>query len=168
MTWIDYLILGIIVVSALVSLFRGFLRETVSLLAWIIGFWLALRFARNLGGLFGFVHNPSIRVVIGFIIIFVLILLIGAAINFFIGKLVKRSGASMADRVLGVIFGLVRGVVIVMVLALIAGFTVLPHTQGWRDSMLAPYAEVLALDMRHLLPADVAHDMDAGSGSNSG
>ncbi|MGH8399524.1 MAG: CvpA family protein, partial [Gammaproteobacteria bacterium] len=75
MTWIDYLILGIILVSALVSLFRGFLRETVSLLAWIIGFWLALRFARNLGGLFGFVHNPSLRVVIGFIIIFVAVLL---------------------------------------------------------------------------------------------
>jgi membrane protein required for colicin V production len=164
MSWIDYLILGIIVVSALVSLFRGFLRETVSLLAWLIGFWLALRFARNLGGLFGFVHNPSVRIVIGFIIIFVMVLLVGAAINFFVGKLVKRSGASMADRVLGVIFGVARGVVIVVVLALVAGFTVLPHTQSWRNSLLAPYAEVLALDMRHLLPAEVAHDMDAGSG----
>ncbi|HET7396597.1 MAG TPA: CvpA family protein [Gammaproteobacteria bacterium] len=159
MTWIDYLILGIIVVSALISLFRGFLRETVSLLAWIIGFWLALRFARDLGSLFGFVHNPSVRVVIGFIILFVLILLIGAAINFFIGKLVKRSGASMADRVLGVIFGLVRGVVIVVVLALIAGFTVLPHGPTWRNSLLAPYAETLALDIRHWLPPDVARDM---------
>lgn len=164
MSWIDYLILGIIVVSALVSLFRGFLRETVSLLAWLIGFWLALRFARNLGGLFGFVHNPSVRVVIGFIIIFVMVLLVGAATNFFVGKLVKRSGASMADRVLGVIFGVTRGVVIVVVLALVAGFTVLPHTRSWRNSLLAPYAEVLALDVRHLLPADVAHDMDAGSG----
>ncbi|MGH8373113.1 MAG: CvpA family protein [Gammaproteobacteria bacterium] len=164
MSWIDYLILGIIVVSALVSLFRGFLRETVSLLAWLIGFWLALRFARNLGGLFGFVHNPSVRIVIGFIIIFVMVLLVGAAINFFVGKLVKRSGASMADRVLGAIFGVARGVVIVVVLALVAGFTVMPHTQSWRNSLLAPYAEVLALDMRHLLPAEVAHDMDAGSG----
>jgi membrane protein required for colicin V production len=168
MTWIDYLILGIIVVSALVSLFRGFLRETVSLLAWIIGFWLALRFARALGGIFGFVHNPSIRVVIGFILIFIVVLLAGAAVNFFVGKLVKRSGASMADRVLGVIFGLARGVVIVMVLALVAGFTYLPHSQSWRKSLLAPYAQVLALDMQRLLPADVARELAADTGSAGG
>lgn len=159
MTWIDYLILGIILVSALVSLFRGFLRETVSLLAWIIGFWLALRFARNLGGLFGFVHNPSLRVVIGFIIIFVVVLLLGATANFFVGRLVKRSGAGMADRILGVIFGVARGVVIVMALALVAGFTVLPHGPTWRRSVLAPYAETLALDVRRWLPPEVARDM---------
>lgn len=168
MTWIDYLILGIIAVSALVSLFRGFLRETVSLLAWIIGFWLALRFARSFGGLFGFVHNPSVRVIIGFISIFIAVLLVGTAINFFVGRLVQRSGASMADRVLGVIFGVSRGVVIVVVLALVAGFTVLPHTQSWRKSLLAPYAETLALDMRQLLPADVRHDMAVDSGVTSG
>ncbi|HET7649137.1 MAG TPA: CvpA family protein [Gammaproteobacteria bacterium] len=168
MTWIDYLILGIIVVSALVSLFRGFLRETVSLLAWIIGFWLALRFARSAGGLFGFIHTPSIRVVVGFIILFVLVLLLGAAVNFFIGKLVKRSGAGTADRVLGVIFGLIRGVVIVVVLALVAGLTVLPHTEGWRKSRLAPYAETLAYDMQKLLPASVRRDLAADTGSNGG
>lgn len=166
MTWIDYLILGIIVVSALVSLFRGFLRETVSLLAWIIGFWLALRFARSVGGLFGFIHTPSIRVVVGFIILFVFVLLLGAAANFFIGKLVKRSGASTADRVLGVIFGLIRGVVIVVVLALVAGLTVLPHTESWRKSRLAPYAETLAYDMQKLLPASVRRDLAADTGSN--
>lgn len=159
MTWIDYLILGIIVISALVSLLRGFLRETVSLLAWIIGFWLALRFAHALGGLFGFVHNPSVRVVIGFILIFVVVLMAGATTNFFVGKLVKRSGAGMADRVLGMLFGFARGVVIVVVLALVAGFTLLPRSPTWRNSLLAPYAETLALDLRHWLPPDVVHDM---------
>ncbi|HEX5340431.1 MAG TPA: CvpA family protein [Gammaproteobacteria bacterium] len=159
MSWIDYLILGIIVVSTLVSLFRGFLRETVSLLAWVIGFWLALRFARDLGGLFGFVHNPSVRVVIGFILIFIVVLMFGATANFFVGKLLKKSGASMADRVLGGLFGLLRGAVIVVVLTLVAGFTMLPRGPTWRNSVLAPYAETLALDLRRWLPPEVAHDM---------
>jgi len=166
MSWIDYLILGIILVSALVSLFRGFLRETVSLVTWIIGFWLAMRFARGFGHLFGFVHNPSVQVIIGFIIIFVLVLLAGGIANYFVGKVVKRSGAGMADRVLGVIFGVCRGVVIVVVLALIAGLTVMPHTRSWRRSLLAPYAETLAQDTRVLLPAGVRQDLaeDTGSG----
>ncbi|HET7921912.1 MAG TPA: CvpA family protein [Gammaproteobacteria bacterium] len=159
MSWIDYLILGIILISALISLFRGFLRETISLVTWIIGFWLALRFAHPLGSLFGFVHNPSVRVVIGFILIFVVVLMAGATSNYFVAKLVKRSGAGMADRVLGVLFGMVRGVVIVLVLTMVAGFTLLPRGTTWRNSVLAPYAQTLALDLRGLLPTDVAREM---------
>ena len=112
MIWVDYLILGVIIISTLISLLRGFLRESVSLVTWIVGFWVALRFARQVGDVFTVIHNPSVRVVIGFMILFVVILIIGAAINFLIGKIMEKTGASAADRVLGLIFGLVRGVVI--------------------------------------------------------
>ncbi|MGH8281158.1 MAG: CvpA family protein, partial [Gammaproteobacteria bacterium] len=105
MIWVDYLILVIIVVSALISLLRGFLREIVSLITWIVGFWVALRFARPVGDTFTVIHNPSVRVIIGFVILFVAILIVGAVINFIIGKIMKKTGASPADRVLGLIFG---------------------------------------------------------------
>lgn len=159
MSWVDYLILVIIVVSALVSLIRGFVREVVSLITWVIGFWVALRFARPVGDLFGVIHNPSVRLAIGFAILFVLILIVGAGVNFLVGKLMKKTGAHASDRVLGLIFGLVRGVVIVVALVIVAGFTTMPRHAWWHESRLIPYAESVAGWMRAVLPAQVADEM---------
>ena len=159
MIWVDYLILAIIIVSALISLLRGFLREVVSLLTWIVGFWVALRFARPVGDVFGFVHNPSIRVIIGFVLLFVVILIAGAVINFLIGRVVEKTGVGATDRALGMIFGLIRGVVVVIVLVLIAQFTVLPQERWWHESRLIPYAESVSNWMRHALPKRVAQEM---------
>lgn len=163
MTWVDYLILAIIIVSALISLLRGFLREVVSLLTWIVGFWVALRFARQVGDIFGFVHNPSVRVIIGFVLLFVIILIVGAVINFFIGKVVEKTGVGATDRALGMIFGLIRGVVVVVVLVLVAQFTVLPQARWWNESRLIPYAESVSSWMRHALPGRVAQEMLHGA-----
>jgi len=162
MIWIDYLILGVIIISTLISLLRGFLRESVSLVTWIVGFWVALRFARQVGDVFTVIHNPSVRVVIGFMILFVVILIIGAAINFLIGKIMEKTGAGAADRVLGLIFGLVRGVVIVAVLVIVAGFTTLPQNPWWHQSRLIPYAESVAGWMRAVLPTRIADEMMRG------
>ncbi|MGB9428480.1 MAG: CvpA family protein [Gammaproteobacteria bacterium] len=163
MIWVDYLILVIIVVSALVSLLRGFLREIVSLITWVVGFWVALRFARQVGDFFGVIHNPSVRVIVGFVILFVAVLIVGAIINFFIGKIMEKTGVSASDRTLGLIFGLVRGVVIVAVLVVVAGFTVLPRNPWWHESRLIPYAESVAGWMRHALPERVADEMMRGA-----
>ncbi|MDE2091662.1 MAG: CvpA family protein [Gammaproteobacteria bacterium] len=162
MNWVDYLILAIIIISTLISLLRGFLREIVSLVTWVVGFWVALRFARQLGDVFSIIHNPSVRVIIGFAILFVVILIIGAAINFMIGKIVEKTGAGTTDRVLGLLFGMVRGVVIVAVLAIMAGFTTLPLNNWWHDSRFIPYAESMAGWMRNVLPAQVADEMVRG------
>jgi membrane protein required for colicin V production len=159
MIWVDYLILVIILISTLISLLRGFLREVVSLVTWVIGFWVALRFAHQLGDVFSVIHNPSVRVVIGFVILFVVILIIGATINFLIGKIMEKTGAGVTDRILGLIFGLVRGVVIVAVLVIIAGFTRMPQASWWHESRLIPYAESVAGWMRAVLPAQVADEM---------
>jgi membrane protein required for colicin V production len=159
MNWVDYLILVIIVISTLISLLRGFLREVVSLITWVVGFWVALRFARHLGDAFTIIHNPSVRVVVGFAILFVVILIIGAAINFLIGKIMEKTGAGAADRVLGLLFGMLRGIVIVAVLVIMAGFTTLPKNDWWRASRLIPYAESVAGWMRTVLPAKVADEM---------
>lgn len=162
MNWVDYLILAIIVISTLISLLRGFMREIVSLVTWVIGFWVALRFARQLGDVFSIIHNPSVRVVIGFAILFIVILILGAAINFLIGRIMEKTGAGAADRILGMLFGMVRGIVIVAVLVIVAGFTTLPQNSGWHDSRFVPYAESVAGWMRAVLPAQVADEMMRG------
>ena len=162
MNWVDYLILVIIVISTLISLLRGFLREVVSLVTWVVGFWVALRFARPVGDVFSFIHNPSVRVVVGFAILFVVILIIGAAINFLIGKIMEKTGAGAADRMLGLLFGMVRGIVVVAVLVIVAGFTTLPQNGWWHASRLIPYAESVAGWMRAVLPPQVADEMMRG------
>ena len=162
MNWADYLIILIIVVSALISLWRGFLREVVSLITWVVGFWVALRFASQVGDAFKVIHNPSARMIVGFVILFVAILIVGMLINLLIGKLMAHAGASVSDRSLGVIFGLVRGVVVIAVLVIVAGFTTLPKNHWWHESRLIPYAEATAGWMRGLLPQPVADEMMSG------
>ncbi len=159
MNWVDYLILVIIVISMLISLIRGFLREIISLVTWVVGFWVALRFASQIGDFFSVIHNDTVRVIIGFTILFVLILVIGAAINFVIGRIMKKTGARIGDRVLGMLFGMLRGVVIVAVLVIVAGFTSMPKHAWWHESRLVPYAESVAGWMRALLPSQVADQM---------
>src|SRR5690349_21307179 len=105
MTWADYTILGIIFVSALIGLVRGFLREVVSLLVWMLGFWLALRFAAPVGDGLSFIKDPTWRLVAGFAVLFVLILAVGTLVGFFMGKLVESTDSGTGDRILGVLFG---------------------------------------------------------------
>lgn len=162
MNWADYLIIFIIVVSALISLWRGFLREVVSLITWVVGFWVALRFAQSVGDAFKVIHNPSVRVIVGFVILFVAILIVGMLVNLLIGKLMAHSGAGASDRTLGVLFGVVRGIVIVAVLVIVAGFTALPKNSWWHQSRLIPYAQATAGWMRGLLPEQIADDMMHG------
>lgn len=162
MNWADYLIILIIIVSALISLWRGFLREVISLVTWVVGFWVALRFASQVGEAFKVIHNPAVRVIVGFVILFVAILIVGMLINVLIGKLMEHTGTGTSDRTLGAVFGVVRGVVIVAVLVIVAGFTTLPKNPWWRESRLIPYAQATAGWMRALLPQPVADQMMSG------
>lgn len=162
MNWADYLIIFIVIVSTLISLWRGFLREVISLITWVVGFWVALRFASQVGEAFPVIHNPSVRVIVGFVILFVAILIVGMLVNLLVGKLMAHSGASASDRSLGALFGVLRGVVVVAVLVIVAGFTALPKSQGWRESRLIPYAQATAGWMRALLPQAVADEMMTG------
>lgn len=164
MTWADYLILIVILVSAVIGLWRGLLREVVSLVTWVVGFWVALRFARPVGDVFQVVHNPSVRFLIGFILIYVLILILGAVVNFVVHKLVAKTGSSGTDRLLGGVFGLARGVVVVAALVLIGSFTLLPRHDGWRESRLIPYARPLAGWIRGAMPPEMTADVRRQAG----
>jgi len=155
MTWADYAIIAILFISALLGLVRGFLREVVSLLIWTLGFWLAVRYAAAVGDVLKFVKTPEDRLVVGYIVILVLVLIAGTVAGMLVKKLVDSSGANAGDRSLGTLFGAARGVLIVTVLLVVGSMVLRPLPAWWRDSRLIPYAAPLVAVARRFAPPKV-------------
>ena len=157
MTYVDFIILGIVLLSAVISVLRGFVKEAVSLISWVLAFWVSATFAGKLSALLpDAVAAPQLRVAISFAILFLATLLAGGLANYLISSLVLRSGLSGTDRALGVVFGVLRGVVIVAVAVLLAGLTTLTQEPVWTQSLLVDYFQVVAVWIRDYLPQDVA------------
>ncbi|ADE16162.1 Colicin V production protein [Nitrosococcus halophilus Nc 4] len=156
--WVDYLIIGIVFISGVISLARGFVRETLSLAAWVLAFWVALGFSPQVAEQLTELISvpPSLRLVIAFFLLLLLTLLLAGIVNYLIVKLVQTTGLTGTDRMLGVIFGITRGVAIVTVLVLLAGMTPIPQDPWWRDSQLLNYFQGLALWARSFMPPDIA------------
>lgn len=159
--WADIVILVIIGLSALISLWRGFLREVLSLLAWILAFWVAYRFT-PLAALWltDFVDVPSVRFILGFVALFVLTLIAMSLIGHIIVKIVGGTGLTGTDRMLGLLFGMARGGVIVLLLVLLAGLTQIPQDPWWRQSWLLVHFQQAALWVTERLPRGVAEHIN--------
>ena len=163
MNWVDFLIIGILTVSIIISLFRGFVRETLSLASWILAFWIGLAFGPRLAAVLpGGVTSPDLRFAIAFAVLFIVTLVLGALFSNMVVKLITRAGLSGTDRALGVFFGVARGVAIVVLLILFAGLTNLPQAPWWQQSLLLPHFMQLALWVRDYLPAHLAQQITYG------
>lgn len=137
MNWLDIAILGVVGVSALLSLIRGLSREVVSLLAWVLAIWAGLVLAAPASEfLSSWIDSPTLRLGAAFVGVFVLVLLVGALVNLLIGKLVGATGFSGTDRLLGMIFGVLRGLVVVALVMLILGLSPMPQERVWQESVM--------------------------------
>ena len=160
MIWIDYAILAVVGISGVISLMRGFVREALSLAGWIAAFWIALAFSGLVAGwLEGYVSVPSVRVGIAFAAIFFGVLLLGGIVLRLAGLLVEKTGMSGTDRTLGIVFGVLRGIVITGLLVLLAGLTPLPRDPWWDQSIFLPHFVELAHEIRAFLPPDVQQQL---------
>ncbi len=139
MVWIDYAILAVIGISALISLVRGFVKEAVSLIVWISAFFVASTFYLNLSALLTNISDQLLRNAASIAILFISTLILGALVNYIIGQLVSKTGLSGTDRVLGIVFGALRGVlVIAAVLFFMDAFTPASSSTWWQSSLLVP------------------------------
>jgi len=158
--WIDVVIISLIALSAILSLFRGFVKEALALITWLIALWVAMAFYEELAAwLSQWIAVPSAQKVTAFGILFVCVLLLGAIVNYLAGKLVDKTGLTGTDKMLGVVFGIARGAVIVAILVLLAGLTPVPQDPWWQDSQFLGYFEDLAMWMRDFLPSEIANNI---------
>ncbi|MDW8479275.1 MAG: CvpA family protein [Xanthomonadales bacterium] len=153
----DALILAVLAVSMIAGLVRGLVVEAVALLAWLAAVFAALRFGPEVAAWFEpGVALPSARLVLGYGAVFLAVLVAGALAAWLLRGLVRSSGLSGTDRVLGLGFGLVRGIAVAAALVLLAGLTPLTRDPWWRESRLLPPLERLALWMAGFLPPELA------------
>jgi membrane protein required for colicin V production len=157
MAWLDIAILIVVGLSALISLVRGFVREAFSLAVWVLAFWISWSFFRDLEvPLRAWIGSPTARLGIAFGLLMIVTLVVGGLVNYVIIQLVERTGMSGTDRLVGMVFGVGRGVLLVAALVLLAGLTPLPTEPWWAESSLVGYFEELALWLRDLLPPEMA------------
>jgi membrane protein required for colicin V production len=155
MSWLDLLILGVIALSALISLIRGFVKESISLLSWIAAGIVAFRYFSAMAELLEpYLADPTIRSMAAFAILFISTLIVGAIINFIMSQLVSKTGLSGTDKALGVVFGGARGVLIVTMIVLLASLTPMPEAQWWQDSAMVGFFQELAEWVKGIIPAD--------------
>lgn len=162
MIWVDYLILGIVALSALIGLIRGLVREVLSLAIWIgailIAWWFYQPLAEHLTD---WISTPSVRLGAAFLILVFTVLIAGAIVGHLISLLVEKTGLTGTDRLLGVVFGAARGAVLVAMLVFLAGLTPLPDDPWWKESALVGRFQVLAEHVLGELPPEVTERLKA-------
>ena len=143
--------------SAVISSIRGFAREALSLLGWVLAFWVSMTFSGGLALMLGkTIQDPILRLIVAFLILFIASLIVSTVVNYFIIQFVQRTGMMGADRAIGIVFGVLRGVLIVTALVMFAGLTPFPQTPSWENSFFLYYFEGFAVWLRDLMPGDVA------------
>ena len=157
MTAFDYVVLAILVSSIVISVFRGLVKEVLSLVAWLAAFIVANGYGAWMAGLLpASVPGPTLRLTLAFGLLFIGTLLLFALVNRAIAHIVTASGLKVVDRGLGGLFGFARGVLIVLTLAILAGLTDLPREPVWRDAVLSPVTESAVRTVKPWLPDDWA------------
>ena len=157
MTAFDVIVVLVVVASVGVSIWRGLAREVLSLLSWVGAFWLAQLFAGVMAnGLPEALGHSGIRVAVGFTIVLVASLLVFSLMSRLVFHLVKVAGLTTSDRVLGAVFGVLRGGLMVLILVLLGGMTSAPRQAYWREALFSASLVAAALWVKPWLPPEVS------------
>ncbi|MDY0011667.1 MAG: CvpA family protein [Rhodocyclaceae bacterium] len=157
MTGFDYAFLGLTGLMALLGFWRGLVSEVLALLAWVLAFLLARTFADEVGALFGSLIPDGLgRLVVGFLLIFVAVLMATGILRFLLRELLKVAGLGFADRFLGGCFGLLKGLFIALVLVMLGGMAGLAKATWWQGARFAPPLETAVIAAKPWLPEAIA------------
>ena len=161
MTIFDYLLLFILAASIVISTLRGLVREILSLVSWIVAFVLANMYGAQLAPLLpAIIPGEIVRLIVAFVALFIGVRLLMGLLMMAVDALIKSSGLGLADRGLGGLFGLARGVVIVLAVVIVAGMTELPKQDFWTQAMFSPLAETGVRTIKPFLPGSLARHVN--------
>lgn len=160
----DVLILALVALSTLLGLWAGFISGVLSLVCWVAAFWVAWAFGGEAAAWYaGWLDDPAACFVAGYLTCFLGVLLVGAVVGWLLRGLLDHSGLRGGDRFLGMLFGLARGLLLVLVVVFVLGFTAIPReADWWRQSQLLPAFESGAAWLAQRLPPQFAGYLSAG------
>jgi len=157
MTVFDYAVLAILGLSIILSVWRGAVRELLALASWVMAFLAAQAYSPVAAAYVpASVENVSLRMLTGFAGVFLAVLVVMALAALTISKLVRAAGLGPVDRMLGAVFGLLRGMLVVLILVFICGLTAAPQHPAWREAMLSAPLEAAALSVKAFLPDELS------------
>jgi membrane protein required for colicin V production len=162
LTTVDYFTLVVLLASALIGISRGLFKEVLALASWFIAAWVAYRYSSylSLEWLSSFHLEELVSLGASFLILFVLTLIACGLLGGVVQKIILSAGLSLTDRFLGLIFGLMRGVLVVVVLATLALLTPIPQTVAWQQALTRPAIETAAGFIKGWLPEDWAKQLN--------
>jgi membrane protein required for colicin V production len=156
-TIFDYLLIFVLVSSVIIGTLRGLVKEVLSLAGWIVAFVVANAYGPWLAAMLpDAVPGPVLRLMVAFIALFIGARILMALLTLTIEALITAGGLSLADRGLGSLFGLARGIVIVLAGVILGGMTTMPKQDFWKNALLSPMAESGVRTVKPFLPPDVA------------
>jgi len=157
MTWVDWAVLAVLGLSALLGVWRGFVREVLALAGWVAAGIVAVLFAGQIAlAMPQDFATPLVRHLLAAALIFVLVLVVAGLAGVLLSKMLHAVGLGALDRALGGVFGLVRGALIVLVAVLLIGLTDLPRDPAWRNAKLSGPLETAAIAAKIYLPDAIA------------
>ncbi|MBT8082086.1 MAG: CvpA family protein [Gammaproteobacteria bacterium] len=150
---IDIIIAVAILISVVVGIFRGFVREAISVAALLFAIWSALYFGPALGSVTDtWLNSEELQKWFGRVLVFAVVLLLGALLGWALSKIVRWSALSGMDRFLGALFGTGRGVLLVAVGVIGGEFAGFDNDEWWAESRLIPHFEVVAEWIKVMAP----------------
>jgi len=155
---LDYVLMGLIAFSIVISFFRGFLKEAISLLTWFLAFVLALKFAPDVGPLLHpFISHDKTRYIVAAIILFIVVMIAGMIVNKLVHMLVTTSGLGLLDKILGIVFGAARGILLVVILLLVINASPYDDAKWLQSSQLAPCFQGIVKRFDKMVPKEIHH-----------
>jgi membrane protein required for colicin V production len=157
MGWVDYAICGVILLSAMMGLWRGFIKEAFALCAWVAAIWVGVNYTRDfLVLVHKLISYPSARIATAFAVLFVMTLILASLISFLLNHLIEKTGLTGTDRLVGMLFGVARGAVLIAVMVMVGGVSPLPEDPWWKQSQLIPPFQSLAVWLKGHIPSELA------------
>lgn len=157
LTWFDWTVIAVVGFSALLGLWHGFIREVLALLGWVAAAVCAVLFGADVAGwLPSWVPGPGLKLIVAVIVVFLGVRIAIGIAAMMLMRLARAAGIGMGDRLIGGLFGVARGIVVLVIAVLVAGLTPLPQDPGWRQATFARPLVTLALAAKPYLPAELA------------